>query len=81
VITAILAGSAVGLLAAIVADHSLAAALAAGGLVAVGALLALMRSQGAAWKRAASISIVADEARQAPVAEPHEPQRDGKSEL
>jgi hypothetical protein len=78
VMTAILAGSAVGLLAAVVADHSLAAALAAGGVVAVGALLALMRSQGSAWKRAASIPIIADEARQAPAAEPHEPKRYGK---
>src|SRR5437870_4568601 len=35
VITAVLAGSAVGLLAAVVSDHSLAAALVAGGVVAV----------------------------------------------
>lgn len=34
-VTAVLAGSAVGLLAAIVFDHSLAVALAAGGLVAL----------------------------------------------
>ncbi len=46
VITAVLAGSAVGLLAAVVADHSLVAAL--GGVVVGGALLALMRSQGSA---------------------------------
>jgi hypothetical protein len=80
VITAVLAGSAAGLLAALVAHHALAAALAAGGFVAVGALLALMRSQGSAWKRAASLPIIADEVRQAPAAEPHEPQHDRKPE-
>jgi hypothetical protein len=53
-ITAVLAGSAVGLLAAIVSDHSLAAALAAGGTAAVATLAALMRYQGSAWKRSAS---------------------------
>jgi hypothetical protein len=54
-ITAVLAGSAVGLLAAIVSAHSLAAALAAGGTVAVATLAALMRYQGSAWKRSALI--------------------------
>jgi hypothetical protein len=43
VITAVLAGFAVGLLAAIVSSHSLAAALAAGGTAAVATLAALMR--------------------------------------
>ena len=55
-ITAVLAGSALGLLAAIVSDHSLAAALAAGGTAAVATLAALMRYQGSAWKRSALIS-------------------------
>jgi hypothetical protein len=54
-ITAVLAGSALGLLAAIVSDHSLAAALAAGGTAAVATLAALMRYQGSAWKRSALI--------------------------
>jgi hypothetical protein len=53
VITAVLAGSAVGLLAAIVSAHSLAAALAAGGTAAVATLAALIRYQGSAWKRSA----------------------------
>lgn len=52
-ITAVLAGSAVGLLAAIVSAHSLAAALAAGGAAAVATLAALMRYQGSAWERSA----------------------------
>ena len=67
VITAVLAGSAVGLLAGVVSDHSLAAALAAGGLVASAALAALMRSQGSAWKRAATIPIIADPSGEAPL--------------
>jgi hypothetical protein len=54
-ITAVLAGSAVGLLVAIVSAHSLAAALAAGGTAAVATLAALMRYQGSAWKRSALI--------------------------
>jgi hypothetical protein len=52
VITAILAGSAGGLLAAIVSGHSLAAALVAGAVVAIAALTALMRYQNSAWLRA-----------------------------
>jgi hypothetical protein len=56
-ITAVLAGSAVGLLAAIVSAHSLAAALAAGGTAAVVTLAALMRYQGSAWKRSAIVSL------------------------
>ena len=43
VITAVLAGSAIGLLAAVASDHSLAAALVAGGLAAAVGLAALMR--------------------------------------
>jgi hypothetical protein len=70
VITAVVAGSAVGLLAAVASDHSLAAALAAGWVVAAAALAALMRSQRAAWRRAASIPIIADQAAQATAAEP-----------
>ena len=43
VITAVLAGSAIGLLAAVASEHSLVAALVAGGVVAVAALAAMMR--------------------------------------
>jgi hypothetical protein len=43
VITAVLAGSATGLLTAVASEHSLAAALAVGGAVALAALAAMMR--------------------------------------
>jgi hypothetical protein len=52
VITAALAGSAAGLLAAVASDHSLAAALPAGAAVAVAIVWALMRRQTAAWTQA-----------------------------
>jgi hypothetical protein len=60
VITAVLAGSAVGLLAAIASEHSLAAALVAGGLVALAALAAMLRCQRSAWERAASAPVSFD---------------------
>jgi hypothetical protein len=71
VITAVLAGSAVGLLLAIVSSHSLAAALAAGGIAAVATLAALMRYQGSAWKRSASIPIITDQDGEAPASAPN----------
>ena len=74
VITAVLAGSAVGLLTAIVSGHSLAAALAAGGAAAVAALAALMRYQASAWKRSASIPIMTDQG-EAPASAPNSSQR------
>jgi len=51
VITAVLAGSAGGLLAAEISGHSLAAALVAGVVVAAAALTGLMRYQNSAWIR------------------------------
>jgi hypothetical protein len=69
VITAVLAGSAVGLLAAIVSAHSLAAALAAGGTAAMATVAALMRYQGSAWKRSASIPMMGDQG-EAPASAP-----------
>jgi hypothetical protein len=45
VITAVLAGSAVGLLAAVATDHSLVAALVTGAVAGVGALVVLQRYQ------------------------------------
>ena len=60
VITAVLAGSATGLLAAVASEHSLAAALVAGGLVAVAALAAIMRLQESAWERATSAPVSFD---------------------
>ncbi len=70
VITAVLAGSAVGLLTTTVSAHSLAAALAAGGTAAVATLAALMRYQGSAWKRSASIPIIADQDGEGPASGP-----------
>jgi hypothetical protein len=70
-ITAVLAGSAVGLLAAIVSAHSLAAALAAGGTAAVATLAALMRYQGSAWKRSALIPIITDQEGEPPASAPN----------
>jgi hypothetical protein len=52
VITAVLTGSTAGLVAIVASDHSLAATLSAGAVVALTALVALMRFQHAAWKLA-----------------------------
>jgi hypothetical protein len=49
VITGVLAGATVALLVAVVTSHSLAAALIAGGVVAVGTLLGLMEYQRRTW--------------------------------
>jgi hypothetical protein len=62
VITAALAGSAAGLLAAVASDHSLAAALAAGVAIFVAVLWALMRYQRAAWAQSgAALSNIDDD--------------------
>ena len=60
VITAVLAGSAIGLLVAVTSGHSLAAALLAGGVVALAALAAMMRLQLSAWERATSEPVTGD---------------------
>jgi hypothetical protein len=52
VITAVLAGSAAALAAILISDHSLVAALISGAVVALVALVALMRFQNSAWQRA-----------------------------
>lgn len=57
VITAVLAGSAGGLLAAVASGHSLVAALVAGVVVAAAALTGLMRYQNSAWKRGSTASL------------------------
>jgi hypothetical protein len=54
VVTAVLAGSATGLLAAVLSGHSLAAALAAGAVSGIALLAALMRYQYRKWQRAAA---------------------------
>ena len=57
VITAVLAGAASGLLAAVVSGHSLVAALAAGVVIAAAALTGLMRYQNSAWIRGTTASL------------------------
>ena len=52
VVTAVLAGSAAGLIAAVAAGHSAVAGFVTGGAVALAALLVLMRVQSSAWRRA-----------------------------
>jgi hypothetical protein len=61
VVTAVLAGSTAGLLAAVVSGHSLVAALVAGVLVAVTALVWLMRYQLSAWERVSTARLFPDE--------------------
>jgi hypothetical protein len=61
VITAVLTGSTAGLVAIVASDHSLAATLSAGTVVALTALVALTRFQHAAWKLAADRPLSAAE--------------------
>lgn len=60
VITAVLAGSAAGLLATIATDHSLVAALGVGAVVAAAALAWLMHQQRSAWTRVRSAPLFPD---------------------
>jgi hypothetical protein len=57
VITAALAGSAVGLAAALLSGHSLAVALIAGGAAFAVLVVALSRVQGAAWRNASATHL------------------------
>jgi hypothetical protein len=61
VITAVLAGSAAALAAILIFDHSLAAALIAGAVVALPALIAMIRHQDLAWQRAATEPLTPDD--------------------
>jgi hypothetical protein len=54
VITAVLAGSTAALAAILIFDHSLAAAVISGTLVALPAMFAMIRYQDSAWERAAA---------------------------
>jgi hypothetical protein len=60
VITSIVTGSAAGVLAAVLSDHSLPAALLAGGPVGALLLAVLMRHQDAAWTRGGTAPLTAD---------------------
>jgi len=51
VVTGVLAGATVALLVAVVTSHSLAAALIAGAVVAIGTVFGLMEYQRSAWIR------------------------------
>jgi hypothetical protein len=61
VVTAVLAGSAAGLLAIVVSNHSLAAALISGAVVAIAGLVAMMRFQDAAWTRGEAAPLVSEQ--------------------
>jgi hypothetical protein len=54
VITAVLAGSTAALAAIVIFDHSLAAAVISGTLVALPTMIAMIRYQDSAWERAAT---------------------------
>jgi hypothetical protein len=54
VITAVLAGSTAALVAILIFDHSLAAAVIAGTLVALPTMIAMIRYQDSAWERGAA---------------------------
>jgi hypothetical protein len=57
VITAVLAGSAAAVAATLIFDESLAAAIVAGALVALPALIVLIRHQDSTWERAATAPL------------------------
>ncbi len=59
-ITSVLTGSAVGVLAAVISDHSLPIAPLAGGPVGALLLAVLMRHQDAAWTRVGTAPLIAD---------------------
>ncbi len=61
VVTAVLAGSAAGLVGAVVSGRSLVAALVAGVLIAVAALVWLMRYQRSAWEQVSRARLFTDE--------------------
>jgi hypothetical protein len=60
VITAVLAGSSTALVAILVSDHSPAAALIAGAMVALAALSAQLRHQNHAWTAAGTVPLTED---------------------
>jgi hypothetical protein len=60
VVTAVLAGSTAAL-AAILIDHSLAAAVISGALIAVPTMIAMIRYQNSEWERATAAPLMPDE--------------------
>jgi hypothetical protein len=65
VITSVLAGAAAALAAILISDHSLAAPLISGAVVALAALIALMRFQTSAWQRVETEPLTAEETEEA----------------
>ena len=61
VVTAVIAGSAVGLLAAVLSGKSLAAALGAGAPVAIATEVALLRAQHKAWRHTDTTQMFSDQ--------------------
>jgi len=61
VITAVLTGSTAALVAILIFDHSLAAAVISGTLVAFPTIIAMIRYQDSAWERAATDSLTPGE--------------------
>jgi hypothetical protein len=61
VITAVLAGSTAALAAMLIFDHSLAAAVISGTLVALPTLIAMIGHQDSAWESAATEPLTPDE--------------------
>jgi hypothetical protein len=61
VITAVLAGSTAALAAILIFDHSLAAAVISGALVALPAMIAMIRREDSAWQSAAAERLRAGE--------------------
>jgi hypothetical protein len=57
VITAVLAGSTAALAAILIFDHSLAAAVISGAVVALPSMIAMIRYQDSAWERAAAVPL------------------------
>jgi hypothetical protein len=61
VITAVLAGSTAALTAILIFDHSLAAAVVSGALVALPTMIAMIRYQDSSWERAATQQLTPSE--------------------
>jgi hypothetical protein len=61
IITAVLAGSTAALAAILIFDHSLAAAVIAGTLIALPTMIAMIRYQDSTWERAATQPLSPDE--------------------
>ncbi len=75
VVTAVLIGSAAGLIAAVAAGHSAVAGFVTGGVVALAILVALMRFQNSAWEQIHQHRFFDDQQGAAPQASPEEHSR------